>query len=201
MFWAANLHDKREWQNCGSLLIHFEEVLVFIVGVEVDIADLVAAGQDVDSVRWTVDAIVLKLISDLVHMCLPLALATGLLTHLDRVLVFIVVSEQCVHLKLVFKAHGESLTLVWEVDEDILLVLLCELDEPSFELLGLRLLNALRNHYHAFLEHLLVYVDAVVVELDDTEGLEGRVAWAGHLDSWKDLWSECILSDIFVLCN
>ena len=184
MFWAANLHDEREGEDGGSLLIHFEEVLVFIVSVEVDIADLVAAGQDVNSVRWTVDSHILQFVADLIDVGLPFALAAGLLTHLDRVLVFIVVSEQCVHLKLVFKAHGESLTLVWEVYEDVLLVLLCELDEPSFELLGLRLLYALRNHYHAFLEHLLVDVDAVVVELDDTEGLEGRVAWARHLDSW-----------------
>ena len=93
MLWAANLHDKREWQDGGSLLIHFEEVLVFIVGVEVDVADLVAAGQDIDSVRWAMDAHILQLVADLVHVRLPFALAAGLLTHLDRVLVFVVVSE------------------------------------------------------------------------------------------------------------
>ena len=122
------------------------------------------------------DAHILKLVSDLVHMCLPFALAAGLLTHLDRVLVFIVVSEERVHLKFVFEAHGESLTLVWEVYEDILLVLLCQLNEPPFKFLGLRLLYALRYHNHAFLEGLLVDLDAVVVELDDSEGLEGWVA-------------------------
>ena len=174
--------------------------MVFIVGVEVDIADLVAAGQDVDSVRWTMDAHILKLVSDLVHVCLPFALAAGLLTHLNRVLVFIVVSEQCVHLKLVFEAHWESFTLVWEVNEDILLVLLRELDEPSFKFLGLRLFYALRNHNHAFLEGLLVDVDTFIVELDDTKGLEGRVTWAGHLHSREDPWREGILSDSFVLC-
>ena len=129
------------------------------------------------------DAHILKLVSDLVHVCLPFALAAGLLTHLNRVLVFIVVSEQCVHLKLVFEAHWESFTLVWEVNEDILLVLLRQLDEPSFEFLGLRLFYALRNHNHAFLEGLLVDVDTFIVELDDTEGLEGRITWAGHLHS------------------
>ena len=96
-------------------------------------------------------------------MCFPFSLATRLLSHLDRVLVFIIVTEQRVHLKFVLEAHRESLTLVWEVNEDILLVLLRELDEPPFELLGLRLLYALGNDNHAFLEGLLVDVDTVVV--------------------------------------
>ena len=37
------------------------------------------------------------------------------------------------------------------------------IDEPSFELLGLRLFYALGNDNHAFLEGLLVDVDTVVV--------------------------------------
>ena len=175
--------------------------MVFVVSVEVDIADLVAAGQDVDSVWWAMDSHILKFVADLIDVGLPFALAAGLLTHLDRVLVLIIVSEQRVHLKFIFEAHGESFTLVWEVNEDILLVLLCKLNEPSFELLGLRLFDALRYNYHALLERLLVDINTVVVEFDDTEGLESRVARAWHLHLWENSRLEGILSDIFVLCN
>lgn len=113
---------------------------------------------------------------------IPLFLVACLLPHLDGVLVLVVVSEESVDVEAVLEAHRERLSLEWEVHEDILFLGFGELEQEFFKLFRLSFLNALWDNNHALLELLLLHVDVVVLEVDDAEGLEGWVTWAGCLD-------------------
>lgn len=101
-------------------------------------------------------------------MSIPLFLIARLFTHLNGVLVLVVVAKKSVYAELILEAHWEGFVLIWEINEDILLVRLCELHEILLELFWLRFLNCLWNHNHSFLELLLLNVDRIIFQLDDT---------------------------------
>ena len=130
------------------------------------------------------DTFVLQLEADAIDVSVPFFLVSSLLTDLDSVLVLIIVTEECIDTELIFEAHWEGFILVREVNEDVLLTLLGQSHQVLFEFLRLCLLNDLRNHNHSNLELLLLHVNRVVLELNDTQCLEGGVAGAGQLDSW-----------------
>ena len=145
------------------------------------------------------DTLVLELEANAIDMVLPLSLVPRLRANLDRVLVLVVVSEERVDTELVFEAHREGLILIGEVNEDVFLALLGQLHKVLLEILGLRLLDHLRHHGHGDLELLLLHVHRVVLQLDDTQSLEGWVAWAGQFDTREYLWSKGLSADILVV--
>lgn len=75
------------------------------------------------------NALVFKLITNLVDVSMPLFLSARLRTNLDRILVLIVVTKERIATELVLEAHREGLVLIREVDENVLLVLLGQLHE------------------------------------------------------------------------
>ena len=145
------------------------------------------------------DTLVLQLEANAIDMILPLFLVARLRTNLNRVLVLVVVSEERVDTELVLEAHREGLILIGEVNEDVFLGLLGQLHEVLLEILGLRLLDHLRHHGHGDLELLLLHVHRVVLQLYDTQSLEGWVAWAGQFDTREYLWSKGLSADILVV--
>ena len=145
------------------------------------------------------NALIFKLITNLVDVSMPLFLRTRLRTDLNRVLVLIVVTEERIAIELVLEAHREGLVLIWEVNEHILLAILGQLHEVLLQLLRLRLLDDLRNDDHGDLEFLLLHVHRVVLELDDTQSFECGVAWAWQFDTRKYLGCEGLSAHIFII--
>ena len=105
-------------------MIGFEEVLILIICIEVNISYLVATHKDIKLLYRAVDTFLFNLVADSIDMGLPSSLVSSLVTHLNCILIFIVIPKQSVHSELIFEAHWECFILVREIDKNIFFVLL-----------------------------------------------------------------------------
>jgi hypothetical protein len=191
------LAEQTEGQDIDLLIISL--VVSVLIGIVFDSLNTITGDKDVSSILRTEDTGLHQIMAHSIKFYHPLAFISVLLFLADLKLVRVSVTVESIHGELIFKKHGEGLNLVREINVNALGHGFGNLIHEFFKLLGLTLLNGLRNFNHDYVKVPLINYHRVVFNFSDIQVFERRKPWAWGLNSVQYLRFKREFTDLSVI--